>query len=93
MPWRLYSGSRLRITFDDMVSYHMPPENTLANTTGCSRRDLPPPLLVEPMWVVEVKSLGASPAWLDETLDQGRQVDYSKFGTGVRELERRGLLF
>lgn len=84
--------SRLRITFDDMVSLHMPPDNALANTRGCARRDLPPPLSMEPMWVVEVKTLGASPAWLEDILDIRRQVSYSKFGNGVRELHRRGLL-
>ncbi len=87
------SDSRLRITFDDMVSFHLPPDDVLSHTTGCTRRDLPPPLLMEPMWVVEIKTLGASPSWLDDILDQGRQVAYSKFGTGVGELHRRGLLF
>jgi hypothetical protein len=87
------SDKRLRITFDEMVSFHVAPEDAVLKATGFSRRELPPPLLVEPMWVVEVKTLGVSPSWLDDILDQGRQVAYSKFGTGIRELERRGLLF
>jgi hypothetical protein len=86
------NNDRLRITFDDMVSFHVAGKDTL-DTSKCSRSDLPPPLLVEPSWIVEVKSLGASPLWVEEILDAKRQSPYSKFATGVRELERRGLLF
>jgi hypothetical protein len=90
--YTLQDETRVRITFDDMVSYHVARREML-DTSTCTRRDLPPPLLVEPHWIVEVKSLGAAPAWVEEILDVNRQSGYSKFGTGVRELERRGMLF
>ncbi len=90
--YTLQDSDRVRITFDDMVTYHK--ANTeMLDTTRCTRSDLPPPLLVEPKWIAEVKSLGMAPAWVDEVLDVNRQTGYSKFGTGVQELERRGLLF
>jgi hypothetical protein len=85
--------SRMRITCDDMLSYHMPPEGLTTHPSPiCSRRDLPPPFLVEPNWVVEIKSLGRAPSWVDEILDPEYEIGYSKFGTGVRELDRRGWL-
>lgn len=86
--------SRVRLTIDDMLSYHMPTRDLLtADPPICSRKDLPPPFLVEPNWIIEVKSIGTTPVWLDGILDPGRQIQYSKFGTGVRELERRNQLY
>ena len=85
--------SRIRITCDDMLSYHMPPKGlTTQSVPICSRRDLPPPFLVEPNWVVEIKSLGPAPSWIDGILKPDWEIAYSKFGTGVRELDRQKLL-
>ena len=86
--------NRIRITCDDMLSYHIPPEGLTTHSTPiCSRKDLPPPFLLEPNWVFEIKSLGPPPAWVDQILDPACEIGYSKFGTGVRELDRRGWLF
>lgn len=90
--YTLQDETRFRITFDDMVSFHKARPDMM-DTTHCTRRDLPPPLLMEPNWIVEVKSLGAPPAWVEETLDVNRQTPYTKFGSGVRALKERGLLF
>lgn len=85
--------SRIRITCDDMLSYHMPPKGlTEQSTPICSRKDLPPPFLVEPNWVVEIKSLGPAPSWVEEILKPEWEIAYSKFGTGVRELDHQRLL-
>ncbi len=84
--------SQLRVTFDDHVSYHAPPPELFRDGQGCGRGDLAPPLFVEPRWVVEIKSLGTPPRWVDEIFDVEHQVDYSKFGTGVRQLVDYGLL-
>jgi hypothetical protein len=84
---------RIRLTIDDMLSWHMPPKGLIeGGRPCCSRRDLPPPFLVEQGWIIEVKSTGPTPQWLDEILESSRQLPYSKFGIGVRELERRNQL-
>ena len=86
--------NRIRLTVDDMLSYHMPPPGLLSSEPPiCSRKDLPPPFLVEPNWIIEVKSVGPAPLWLDDILNPNTQIQYSKFGTGVRELEKRNHLF
>ncbi len=84
--------SRMRITFDDMLTFHLPPDDLFAGALQCSRGTLPPPLIVEPKWVIEIKSLGSPPSWIDEILSPDLRVDYSKFGAGVRELARYGLI-
>jgi hypothetical protein len=84
--------SKLRITFDDHVTFHMPVKDIFREKNGCTRGDLPPPLFVEPKWIIEVKSMGTVPAWVEEMVRPAKQVDYSKFAVGVRELQRRGLL-
>jgi hypothetical protein len=84
---------RVRLTIDDMLSWHMPPEGLISRGRPCcSRKDLPPPFLIEPGWIIEVKSTGPTPQWLDEILESSGQLSYSKFGIGVRELERRNQL-
>ncbi len=84
--------SNMRVTFDDQVTYHMPPISLFTENPCCTRRDLPPPVRVEPKWVLEIKSLGSPPAFVDEIVSPERQVDYSKFRTGVKELHKRGLI-
>ncbi|MCP4600016.1 MAG: polyphosphate polymerase domain-containing protein [Proteobacteria bacterium] len=84
--------SRMRVTFDDQLTFHMPPRHLCIGRVSCSRGDLPPPLRVEPKWVLEIKSLGSPPSWMEEIVNPELEVNYSKFGTGVRELAQRGLL-
>ena len=84
--------AKLRITFDDQITFHVPPRDLISDRLPCTRGSLPPPLLVEPRFVVEVKSLGAVPIWVEDVLGGHNQVAYSKFHTGVKELERYGLL-
>jgi hypothetical protein len=81
----------LRITFDDSVSYHTAtgvPQPALYRYPALSK-----PFLVDPARIVEVKSLAALPSWLTEILAGQKQSRQSKFGIGVRELERRKTLF
>jgi hypothetical protein len=86
--------NRIRLTIDDMVSWHMPPLGLIEKKQPvCARRDLPPPFLVEPNWIIEVKSTGPTPVWLEDILDSAKQIPYSKFGVGVRELEHKHRLF
>jgi len=82
----------LRLTFDEIVTYHRPLKGLFVLYDGISRQVLPPPLKVETKWVVELKVSGSVPPFIEEILDPARQVNYSKFGVGVRELERIGLL-
>ena len=85
------NAARLRITFDDRLSYHTVCPDTLGTLNWC-RRHLPPPIRLEPMYVVEVKSVGSPPSWVGDLLHNEQASDYSKFGVGVRELVRRGLM-
>ena len=82
----------MRITFDDHVTYHLPPPGLYVSAFSCSRADLPPPLLVETDWIVEMKTVGSLPDWVSQIFKQEQKTEYSKFGVGVRELVRRGLL-
>ncbi len=87
--------ARIRLTIDDMPTWHMPPLRLFSKgrPPACSRRDLPPPFSVESGWIIEVKSIGPVPYWLDDILENSRPLPYSKFGIGVRELERKNQLF
>ena len=38
---------------------------------------------------MEVKTLGPAPSWVEEILKPEWEIAYSKFGTGVRELDRQ----
>jgi len=78
----------LRITFDRNVTFHLPPRDILDPAFGiCTRDRLPPPLRVEDGWIVEVKSVGLTPTWIEEELGGSPPVEYSKFVTGVEALE------
>lgn len=85
--------SKLRVTLDKGTTFHVPPRDlyTPAVPTG-ARTALPPPLEMEGRWIVEVKSLGPAPLWLDDALDGAEPADYSKFVAGLRAVQRRGLL-
>lgn len=85
--------SRIRITLDKGTTFHLPPRGlyTPALPTG-ARVNLPPPLESEDRWIMEVKSVGATPPWLDGALGGIEPADYSKFVAGLRAAERRGLL-
>jgi len=85
--------SRFRVTFDDGLSFHLPPRDAFGESVPiCARQYLPPPLIAEPAWIVEVKSLGLAPEWIEEALGGVEPVDYSKFMTGVRALVDSGVL-
>lgn len=81
-----------RITFDDEVSYHMV-SGTVLNASEFGGLKLSTPLMTDSMGIVEVKRLGASPKWVDDALKRHQGSLHSKFGIGVRELVRRGMLF
>lgn len=85
---------RIRITIDDMISFHIPPLDLLnAATPSFFRRDLPPPFQVETNWIIEVKTLGTAPGWLDEILPPRNRIHYSKFCAGVLALESNNRLY
>jgi hypothetical protein len=85
--------SRMRITLDKGTTFHLPPRGlyTPAVPTG-ARVNLPPPLETEDRWIMEVKSISATPPWLEGALGGIEPADYSKFVAGLRAAERRGLL-
>jgi len=85
--------SKLRVTLDKGTTFHVPPPGlyTPAAPMG-ARVALPPPLEGESRWIMEVKSLGPAPPWLDDALEGNEPADYSKFVAGLRAAERRGLL-
>ena len=85
------SSSSLRVTFDSGITFHLPPLDAIRAGGGiCSRDRLPPPIRVEDGWIVEVKSLGLTPRWMDEVLGGRDAVEYSKFVTGVEALAALG---
>jgi len=85
--------SRLRVTLDKGTTFHMPPRGLYTPAVPMGARvALPPPLEAESRWIMEVKSLGPAPPWLDDALEGFEPADYSKFVTGLRAAERRGLL-
>lgn len=81
-----------RITFDECVTFHNPVEEIFVRHDTITRRDLPPPFKVETKWVIELKANTILPPFIEEILPAEQKVSYSKFNTGVHELERRGLL-
>jgi hypothetical protein len=85
--------SKMRVTLDRGTTFHLPPRGlyTPELPTG-ARVNLPPPLESEDRWIMEVKSIGATPQWLEGALAGTEPADYSKFVAGLRAAERRGLL-
>jgi hypothetical protein len=85
--------SRLRVTLDKGTTFHVPPRGlyTPAVPIG-ARAALPPPLEMEGRWILEVKSLGPAPLWLEDALEGAEPSDFSKFVAGLKAAERRGLL-
>jgi hypothetical protein len=85
--------SQLRVTLDKGTTFHVPPRGLYTPAVPMGARvALPPPLEMESRWILEVKSLGPAPPWLDDALEGFEPADYSKFVTGLRAAERRGLL-
>ncbi len=85
--------SNIRVTFDNGATYHLPPEDLY--TPGhplAARIYLPPPLVVENRWIMEVKSLGPAPLWIEEATGKVSPVEYSKFGTGIRAVADLGII-
>ena len=85
--------SQLRVTLDKGTSFHLPPRGLYTPAVPIGARvALPPPLEAESRWILEVKSLGPAPPWLEEALNGTEPADYSKFVAGLKAAERRGLL-
>jgi len=85
--------SQLRVTLDKGTTFHVPPRGLYTPAVPMGARvALPPPLEMEGRWIMEVKSLGPPPPWLEDVLDGVEPDDYSKFVAGLRAAERRGLL-
>ena len=86
--------SQLRVTLDKGTTFHLPPAGLYGPAVPMGARVvLPPPLEMEGRWIMEVKSLGPPPPWLEELLDGVEPaLEYSKFVAGLRAAERRGLL-
>jgi hypothetical protein len=75
------SGTALRITLDRDVSAFAPPADLWTRSDVLTRRALGQPTFEESCCVLEVKSRGPLPAWLQPVLEQHRatEVAYSKF--------------
>jgi hypothetical protein len=85
--------SRTRITIDDHVSYHAPPRGIFTEAVPiCTRNLLPPPLKVENNIIMEVKSTGLAPLWINKILNDAAPVEYSKFVTGIHAVIDNKLL-
>ncbi|MCU0662239.1 MAG: polyphosphate polymerase domain-containing protein [Myxococcota bacterium] len=85
--------SRTRITLDDQVTFHVPPQDLFTPAFALTAREvLAPPLCVEASWILEIKCLGLVPEWTSELLEGVAEVDFSKFSFGVQSLARCGLL-
>jgi len=75
------SGSALRITLDRDVCAFVPPTDLWTRNAVLTRQALGRAAFEESCCVLEVKSRGALPAWLQPVLEQHRttEVSYSKF--------------
>ena len=83
----------LRITLDNNVSFHLPPKNIFtAQVPICSRAYLPPPLVAEHRWIMEIKSVGLTPKWVAKILGDHVPNDYSKFVSGVNAVAALGII-
>ncbi len=81
------AAAGLRVTFDDMITYHALPD-TAADPSLFRLPTLPPPILTDPAHVIEVKSIYALPSRAEEILSDVSPSTKSKFGIGVRAIER-----
>jgi hypothetical protein len=75
------AGEALRVTLDSDVSAFAPPPDLWTRGSAASRHVLGRPLLQEPSCVLEIKSRGQPPAWLEQVLAKHRatEIEYSKF--------------
>ena len=85
IPFQDATGS-LRITVDLDVSFYAPPADLWTRTYALVRGTFGPPVLVERRALIEVKSRGATPDWLQAALAAAeiQPSSYSKFATGGR---------
>lgn len=71
----------LRVTLDVHLGFFRPPPDLFARRQALVREGLGAPAGREPRCVLEVKSLGGTPAWLADLLAEvgARRVQFSKF--------------
>lgn len=83
--WQDDAGE-LRITLDQRVSFFHPPQDLWTRKTALIRETLGQPAEVLSCAVVEVKTRGAVPHWLQELLARygATTSDFSKFGAASR---------
>jgi hypothetical protein len=80
------ADAHLRVTIDVDVGFYAAPSDLWTRSTALVRGTLGAPLGVEPSALVEVKSAGPAPAWVERELTQlgVRAVSYSKFVHAAR---------
>jgi SPX domain protein involved in polyphosphate accumulation len=87
--WQATDGS-VRVTIDRDVAFFPASLNQWRRQDLTERKSLGPPAGTEPSCVIEIKTHGEPPAWLDAALAscEARRVDYSKFVSAMRALYR-----
>src|SRR5690606_14665656 len=83
--WQDNAGE-LRVTLDQKVGFFEPPADLWTRKTALIRESLGRPAGVMSSAVIEVKTRGAVPHWLQELLDRygATTADFSKFAAASR---------
>lgn len=91
LSWQDAQGN-LRLTLDLDVAFHPPPDALPANLSNCalSAEHLGPRAAKLDAALLEVKTRGETPGWLDTLLRAGQQSGYSKFRAAREALEHVG---
>jgi VTC domain-containing protein len=80
--WQDPAGD-LRVTIDTGLALYAPPADLWQRDWALVRQTLGPSVAVEPRRVIEVKTLGDPPTWLDELIGEA-PVAFSKFEAASR---------
>ena len=85
LAWQDPSSS-VRITLDVQLAFYAPPADLWSRSFALVRETLGPPRAVESACVVELKSRGEPPSWIDALIAAagGRAARYSKFEVASR---------
>jgi hypothetical protein len=89
--WQDDAG-KVRLTIDTGLAFYQPPADLWGRTAALIRETLGPPTANEPRRVIEVKTRGGMPAWLDELCGSLalESVGFSKFAAASAAVHHAG---
>lgn len=84
-------SAKLRVTLDFDVAFYAPPRDLWTRNYALLRSTLGPAMAVEPWLILEVKTRGDAPEWLEQALAAcgAQESGFSKFVRAGRALYRR----